>query len=489
MRKSETIFPDQLRSEVENNMVVVSRLEGAQFRLDAPAFLSSDKFASLMPNRTKSQPLAELADVFTVYIQSPILAYVSQFAESRPYLTTSELAEYQAGRVTHVSLLADRRLLEWEIRRGNIVVSRSGRVGEAYWVDKKLDGALVGDSFRVVPKKPADGPFIYAVLSSNFARNFLSGSAYGSVIDHASVDQLRNFPMPELASTARADIASTMSKAISAREHAYDLLDEAQSRLLKANRLPPLDVGKATREVILSFEVTSADIMQSAASTSEFRIEAHFHNPFARMAISAIQDCPSRKRTVGTLSHDVIIGGRSKRNYVESAYGTPFLSGKNIVQARPSDIKHVSNTETDNLEDMLLRRGWILVTRSGTIGRMCFVWNNFEKYAASEHCLRVLPNEDLVDGGYLYAFLISDYGYEQIIRFRFGSVIDEISNHQLKQVIVPLPPSQEQKEIGNLVRLAYEDRADALRLEDKAQELLMREINAHDPETMSRKHV
>lgn len=215
MRRGDTPFPPELRSEVENNMVVASRLEASQFRLDAPAFLSSDRFASFMPDTSKSQPLAELADVFTVYIQSPILAYVSPFAESRPYMTTSELAEYQTGSAMHVSLLADRRLLEWEIKRGNIVVSRSGRVGEAYWVDKKLDGALVGDSFRVVPKKSSDGPFIYAVLASEFARNFLSGSAYGSVVDHASVDQLRRFPIPELSAAVRSKIASTMTKGLS----------------------------------------------------------------------------------------------------------------------------------------------------------------------------------------------------------------------------------------------------------------------------------
>ena len=486
MHISDPRFPSELRSEVEKNLVVASRLEDAQFRLDAPAFLSSDKLASFIPNTSQSQPLAELADVFTVYIQSPLLAYVDPFAESRPYLTTSELAEFQVRTAPHVSLLADRRLLEWEIRRGNIIVSRSGRVGEAYWVDKKLDGALVGDSFRVVPKTPSDGPFIYAVLASSFARNFLSGSAYGSVVDHASVDQLRTFPMPELAATARSKISSTMNKAITAREHAYDLLDEAQTQLLNANHLLPLNPGDGGDA---SFSVPCTEITQPTASACEFRLEAHYHNPAARAAIASLQKSPSRKSSLGALSHDVIIGGRSKRNYVGSAYGTPFLSGKNIIQIRPSDVKHVSNSETDDLQDMLLERGWILVTRSGTLGRTCFVWHNYEQHAASEHILRVLPDEERVDAGYLYAFLASDHGYEQIVRFRFGSVIDEISNHQLKQVVVPLPSPERQKEIGDLVRQAYEKRAEALQLEDEAQEILLNEISGKNTNTMRRQHV
>ena len=45
-----------------------------------------------------------------------------------------------------------------------------------------------------------------------------------------------------------------------------------------------------------------------------------------------------------------------------------------------------------------------------------------------------------------------------------------------------LPSSAQQKEIGDKVRLAYEKRAAALRLEDDAQEILMREIEGHNEE-------
>jgi type I restriction enzyme S subunit len=101
------------------------------------------------------------------------------------------------------------------------------------------------------------------------------------------------------------------------------------------------------------------------------------------------------------------------------------------------------------------------------------VWKNFEGYASSQHILRVLPDEDKVDPGYLYAFLSSEYGYQQIVRFRHGSVIDEVTDQQLKKVIIPLPSPDRQLEIGNLVRRAYEKRAESLRLEDEAQTLLL----------------
>jgi hypothetical protein len=73
--------------------------------------------------------------------------------------------------------------------------------------------------------------------------------------------------------------------------------------------------------------------------------------------------------------------------------------------------------------------------------------------------------------------LSSAFGYEQIVRFRYGSVIDEITDEQLKKVIVPLAEPRKQKEVGDAVRLAFEKRAEALKLEDEAQQIIMREIN------------
>jgi len=63
------------------------------------------------------------------------------------------------------------------------------------------------------------------------------------------------------------------------------------------------------------------------------------------------------------------------------------------------------------------------------------------------------------------------------LRFRHGSVIDHVTPEQVAQVIVPLPSRSQQKEIGDKVRLAYENRAEALKLEDEAQQIMMREID------------
>jgi len=223
--------------------------------------------------------------------------------------------------------------------------------------------------------------------------------------------------------------------------------------------------------------VNSSEIIQAAPGHSEFRLDAHFHNPMARNVIANIQNCPSRKRNVGQLTERVFFCNRFARTFVEAEHGIPYLAGKNIVQVRPRIEHYLSISQTQELEDYKLRREWTLITCSGTIGRTCFVWRNFEKFVATHDLIRVIANDSEADPAYLYAFLSSPYGYEQILRFRHGSVIDHVTPEQVAQVIVPLPSRSQQKEIGDKVRLAYENRAEALKLEDEAQQIMMREID------------
>ena len=464
---------------VESAGVAAATVAAAGFRLDASAFLKRGVQVSVTSYAASGQVLSELAEVFTVYIQTPLLYYVEPCANSRPYLTTSELGEYQRETSPHVSLITDPRLIEWEVKEGYIVLSRSGRVGETYWIDKKLAGALVGDSFRVVPKNSETGYFVYALLSSQYAKDYMTGVSYGSVVDHASVDHARELPLPRMESQRRQRIVSLIQEALAARATAYNFLDEADVSLLRINGLPRLMSPSQQFDPLGQpecFDVSANAVNARNGDGAEYRLDAHFYNPTAQRAVANIKKCRCEVKTVGKVAERVLMGPRFKRNYVESNHGVPFLSGKNIVQIRPTDLKYLSNLQIADMQELIVKRGWTLITCSGTIGRTCFVWKNYEDYAASQHILRVIPDETKIDPRYLYAFLASPYGYEQILRYRHGSVIDEVTDKQIEHVLVPCPSRKEQEAIGNMVRKAYEKRAEAIRLEDEAQAILMNEL-------------
>ena len=474
MPNRDPIYPESFRSEVESSLVSSSWLPRTRFRLDAPAFLSREHLYAVIPQHGHSKTLAELADVFTVYIQSPVLAYVKPFKHSRPYLTTSELAEHQSGTPTHISILADPRLVGWEIKRGTIVVSRSGRVGEAYWVDKKLDGALVGDSFRVVPKSPQDAHFLYAFLSSDFARKFLSGSAYGSVVDHASLDQLRGLAIPLISPSVKSAVTTAIGKAIGLRETAYDYIDEAHARIERLCHLPRLDSTPFQAHANITTTISSSEISTPAFGKTEYRLEAHFHNPLARAALSNLRKYCKSTRTLAEVTEDIRMSPLFVRNYVKEGHGVPYIAGKQISQIRPN-FKFISRTETAEIHEHILHAGWTLMTCAGTIGRIGYVARYLDG-AAAQDVMRIIPNSNEMDGGYLNAWLSSPYGRVLIERCRYGSVIDRVSPSQTGSIPIPELPRTEQEAIGNLIRNVYANRAEALLQEDHAHEILLSAI-------------
>ena len=81
----------------------------------------------------------------------------------------------------------------------------------------------------------------------------------------------------------------------------------------------------------------------------------------------------------------------------------------------------------------------ILVSCSGTIGRTALVGEYWNGWTASQHVLRIRVDDDCLNPGHLYAFLCTEYAQSQISREIHGSVVDEINEVQMGNVLLPIP--------------------------------------------------
>lgn len=78
---------------------------------------------------------------------------------------------------------------------------------------------------------------------------------------------------------------------------------------------------------------------------------------------------------------------------------------------------------------------------------------------------------------HLYIFLRSDYGYELITRYTYGSVVDEIDDNHVRQIAIPLLKNREvQKQINDLALEANEKRYEAYKLEQQALRIMDNEV-------------
>jgi len=469
--KSETIF-DLFENIQVGFLVDSAKAVAGDIRLDSSHFVDDSNI--VLNANIKFTTLSTFIDD----VEEPKL-FTRIYCDKQfgvPYISSSEMSEIEPPvNSRFISKTLTGNIKQYIIKRGQVLVSAAGTVGSIVLATKELNGvAGTSDILRINVDEVTNLGFVFTYLTSSFGANELANLAYGAIIKRVRGFQLAQLKTPIIDNKSKLKMNKLVLAALENRDEANKLLKQARSLVIKSNNLTPL--SETEIDTIATNKDTQIRLINIEEFTTDFRLDSHFYNPIARAAIKNIQEKANHFLTLKEVTNDIVIGKRFKRNYVESDHGTPFIGSKNILQIRPTELKYLSNSEIGFMNDLMLNKNMILIACSGslggTFGKTSFVYNNFENYAASQHILRVIANEDLIDSGYLYAFLSSEYGYECITRYRWGALIDEIDDEDMSKLLIPLPSDKLQKQIGDLVRQAYTLRAEAIRLEDEAQTLL-----------------
>lgn len=103
------------------------------------------------------------------------------------------------------------------------------------------------------------------------------------------------------------------------------------------------------------------------------RFDASFHLSEGVQSRAQVMNAPYPLTTVGAASERIFHAGRWKRAYVSSKeHGIALVGSSDMLKADLSDIKLISRKYTPDIEDKILKKGWILISCSGTIGNTVF---------------------------------------------------------------------------------------------------------------------
>lgn len=389
-----------------------------------------------------------------------------------PYISSSEMSEIEPPVDSRfISRTLTKNIEQYIIKRGQILVSAAGTVGSIVVATEELDGvAGTSDILRINLDQSKYLGFIYTYLTSSYGANELSNLAYGAIIKRVRGFQLAELKIPIIKDSLIEKMNQLIIKALENRDEANRLIKRARLLVLQYNNLPSLsEIKPETLDADGEVEIRMTGLDEF---TQDFRLDAHFYNPIVKQVLDNIKIYAKDYKELGDgIADKVFYLNRFTRTFVEEGFGIPYMAGKDTIKIRPTDVSYLSYSETSGLDDYKLKSGWILMTCSGTLARTCFVYKNYENWVATHDLIRIVSSDDF-DSGYLYAFLSSNYGFQQAIKFKHGAVIDHLTPDQIEQIIVPIPSEPQQKEIGYLVRKAYELRSEAIKLEDEAQELL-----------------
>lgn len=200
------------------------------------------------------------------------------------------------------------------------------------------------------------------------------------------------------------------------------------------------------------------------------RFDAGYHLSDGVSIRRAISQAPLGQIKVIDASERIFYGLRANRVYVtDPAHAIPFMTGANIMLGDINNTKLVSKKHTSGIEEMTLHPGWVLITRSGTVGQTAWSNNLHDGKYGSEDIIRVIPN-GRVKGGVLYAFLASKYGNTLLTQGSFGAVIQHIEPAFVGNIEVPILETDLQEKIDTLVR-------ESAKLREKANECLLKAVS------------
>ena len=161
------------------------------------------------------------------------------------------------------------------------------------------------------------------------------------------------------------------------------------------------------------------------------------------------------------VTSEIYHAGRESRIWVDSPeHGVPFMGSTDILAMDLSCLPLISKKQIASNPKFSIGKGWTLITRSGTVGRMAFARSDMDGVACSEHVMRVVPNESSIKPGYLYGYLSSRFGVPIVVSGTYGAIIQHIEPDHISGLPVPRLGDVEER-AHNLVEKASELRLEA----------------------------
>lgn len=232
-----------------------------------------------------------------------------------------------------------------------------------------------------------------------------------------------------------------------------------------------------------TIDVETNDIPLKWCSVSLFdvifrgkRLEASVFDVEAKQARQIIKNSKFPSTTIGgenglTTSYTC---ARFKRIWLEHS-DFPIYQPSTIVDIKPKLDGYISHLTKTNIENLRVKKGQILMTCSGTIGKVSYVSDTLKNKIFSHDLLRI-NCKNTVDQGYVYTYLKSKVGNKILLTNSYGAVITHIEPEHLATIPIPDAPREIKERIHNLIVESFKLRDESNELIDQATALLIDEL-------------
>ena len=207
-------------------------------------------------------------------------------------------------------------------------------------------------------------------------------------------------------------------------------------------------------------------------SNEDMRLDAERFNPAVSNAIQRLRESGVELVALSELASVELRSQFTRIWALDPEYGLPYLNATDLlslftlgVPASASGPRYLSYATDTDLDRLVVREDWLLMTCSGTIGRVFYVPKRLDGWAATHDLVRIVPRDDGMIG-YLYAWLSTPIARSQVLSYTHGGQIDHVTDAQVAGILVPVLPRERIEQINR-------EALSALRARESAMETLM----------------
>lgn len=226
------------------------------------------------------------------------------------------------------------------------------------------------------------------------------------------------------------------------------------------------------------------------AMTRKYRLDPSQYNVETERIV---RSCKERHLKLASLNDlkcidEVYLPNRFSRKYTKNAQeGVPMIGTSSMLNLKlPNDDRIFINDLKSPL-DLYVRDGDILVSRSGTVGITVLCGKSYERFVASDHCIRVRIDKKY--RGYVAAYLMSDLGQALLTKNSHGKVIKELVPEDIIHLPIMIFSPKDIEQINLKILRSVEVYDECREILEKVEQLLDKSIghlkSGQSPELLS----
>lgn len=383
--------------------------------------------------------------------------------EGIPYFRSQDFSLYDFEINQFITLKFHKKIFRSAIKGGDVLIAVVGAtLGVIGYVPDSIKEANINQNVaRIrVKDKNIKSKYLAVFLNSSVGQNLIMRKATITTQAYLNNNLLSKIIIPVPPIDIQNKIVAIMDKAYATKKDnettAKALLDSIDDYVLGELGIEMPEVDEK-----MCFVVKASDV-------SGGRIDPYYYKPKFEVMAERLESGKYENKQLGNFINNIHYGASVKNKYVNS--GIPFLR---ILNLKPnkidiSNVVQLPNKTRKELGNAFVKKGDMLISRSGTIGVVAVIPPEADGYAFGSFMIKFVLNND-IDKRYIAIWLNSSFGKNLIRRKRIGAVQGNITIPAIKSLKIPVPPIDIQNKIADEVSKRMEQ---AKSLEEEGKRVL-----------------